>query len=97
LKATAKVPVVLLMDTMAGVGFLPERYVDISDVIQTKRDMLLCHQSQNEWLKNFGHVEYLELIDVCCRYRGLQCGVRFAEGFQTWKVWLGQVPEPILP
>ncbi len=37
---------VYYMDNVGGIGFSPTEYVDITDVIQTKRDMLACHQSQ---------------------------------------------------
>ena len=37
---------VYYMDNVGGIGFSPAEYVDITDVIETKRDMLACHQSQ---------------------------------------------------
>ena len=38
------------MDSICGVGFEPEHYVDISSVIDIKTEMLDCHISQNDWL-----------------------------------------------
>lgn len=96
-KATNRVPIVLLMDPLAGVDFIPERYVDISEVIKIKQDMLLCHKTQYEWMKKFGRIDYLDLVNVSGRYRGMQSGVEYAEGFKVLNVWLSVVPEPILP
>jgi hypothetical protein len=31
------------MDTIAGINFHPEEYVDITEVIETKREMLAAH------------------------------------------------------
>ncbi len=41
-----KVAPIYYMDTLAGVGFLPTEYVDISDYIEKKIQMNDCQQSQ---------------------------------------------------
>ena len=46
------IPKIFYMDTIAGIDFQPEYYVDITQQWQTKADMLTCHESQEEWLKN---------------------------------------------
>ena len=40
---------IFYMDTLMGVDFLPEMWVDISDTLETKRQMLACHESQYAW------------------------------------------------
>ena len=45
----AKIPEIIYMDTIGGVNFIPDRYVDISADIDAKRKMLSCHKSQEQW------------------------------------------------
>ncbi len=42
-KFAAGVRPIFHMDTLAGVGFLPTEYVDISDTIELKLEALSCH------------------------------------------------------
>jgi len=79
----ATIPEVLYMDTIAGIGFQPEQYVDISETFEVKKKMLACHESQADWLKAQYGMTYLEFMEHISRFRGLQCGVRYAECFRT--------------
>lgn len=81
------IPPIFFMDTLAGVNFLPTEYVDISDFIKTKEKMLLCHQSQYKWLKEHDGIDYIDSMRKVASFRGLQCGVPYAEGFQPYSVW----------
>ncbi len=85
------------MDTLAGVGFLPTEYVDISDVIEQKRAMLRSHASQLVWLREHDGIDVVEFMETMGRFRGLQCGVHFAEGFTQAQAWLRQRPVRLLP
>lgn len=61
----------------------PALCVDVSSVIETKREMLACHASQREWLlRHHGIDEYLESMRTWSRARGELAGVEFAEGFR---------------
>ncbi|HET7559618.1 MAG TPA: PIG-L family deacetylase [Limnochordia bacterium] len=91
------VPPVYFMDTLAGVGFLPEEYVDISETFQLKRRMLECHQSQLTWLKEHDDIDVLEFMGVLSRLRGLQAGVQYAEGFKPLRVWPRLGTQRLLP
>jgi N-acetylglucosamine malate deacetylase 1 len=95
--ALPKVPPIYYMDTLAGVGFVPTEYVDVSDVMQVKREALLEHKSQKDWLKGFNDIDTIEFIDTVAKYRGLQCGAFFAEGFAACPSWLRLVPRRLLP
>ena len=75
------------MDTLAGVNFLPTEYVDISDVIETKLNALDTHHSQTDWMREHDHIDFLEFVRTCSRFRGLQCGVQYAEGYQVCQTW----------
>lgn len=92
-----KIPPVFFMDTVAGMGFLPTEYVDISGAFQKKMDMLRRHASQLEWLKDHDNIDILEFVETTARFRGLQCGVQYAEAFRQYAVWGRQAPTRLLP
>lgn len=79
----SRIPVLFYMETVLGLGFVPEQYVDITDVMDIKKEMLRQHESQVVWMKaNYGdNVDITEQIEIQNRYRGMQIGVRYAEGF----------------
>ncbi|HEY1620736.1 MAG TPA: PIG-L family deacetylase [Streptosporangiaceae bacterium] len=82
------VPAVYYIDTLAGVGFTPTEYVDISADIDTKLAALGCHASQLDWLRDHDGVDIIEQTRVSSRYRGYQSGVPHAEGFAACLTWL---------
>jgi N-acetylglucosamine malate deacetylase 1 len=85
------------MDTVMGLGFQPTEYVDVSDVIETKTSMLEAHQSQLVWLRDHDGVDIVEQMRAATRFRGLQCGVRYAEGFIPCLTWLRGTTSRLLP
>ncbi len=79
-----KIPVHFFYDTLAGIDFTPEVYVDVSDTFETKRQMLACHKSQNAWISDiFEGRSIAQMMEVQSAFRGLQAGVRYAEGFRA--------------
>jgi LmbE family N-acetylglucosaminyl deacetylase len=88
---------IFYMDTVMGVGFQPAEYVDVTSVIETKIAMLECHQSQLTWLREHDDVNIVEQMTAATRFRGLQSGVRYAEGFIPCAAWLRSRPQRILP
>jgi LmbE family N-acetylglucosaminyl deacetylase len=93
----AQLPPLLYFDTLSGANFIPGEYVDITADYPTKRAMLACHASQLQWLKDHDDIDALDFIEVLGRARGLQCGVRYAEGFRQEPVWGRQHPYRVLP
>ncbi len=93
---TATVPI-YFMETASGVGFLPEIYVDITDEMDAKKEMLQCHQSQLKWLLDHDGIDFTEKLDIIARYRGYQCGVKYAEGFRCLRADLRQTTKRLLP
>ena len=85
------------MDNYAGLQFEPTEYVDISDKIDLKLNMLKCHESQYLWLLEHDGVDYTNSLKVLGRFRGLQCGVEYAEGFRQEMVYGKVVPRRLLP
>jgi LmbE family N-acetylglucosaminyl deacetylase len=85
------------MDTLAGNDFQPEEYVDVSDVLDIKLEMLRCHQSQLEWLGDYNGIDIQEFVTTVARFRGLQSGVKYAEGFRRAAVWPRATTRRLLP
>ena len=85
------------MDTVAGVGFLPTEYVDITDEIELKLEAINCHKSQVEWMKSHDDIDFLEFARTCSRFRGCQCGTKYAEGFRANINYLRLTSKRLLP
>ena len=94
--ATKLVPI-YYMDTLAGVNFNPSEYVDISDTIDLKLDMLECHKSQVVWMREHDGIDFADMVKTCSRYRGYQCGAEYAEGFKMCQVYLKGTTKRLLP
>ena len=93
-----KIPIVYFMDSLAGVGFIPEEYVDISDHLEDKQNMLAEHKSQiGDWLNDQYAISMPNLVNVNASDRGIQAGVKYAEGFIRAKAWPRGVTETLLP
>ena len=66
-----------------GKDVKPGMIVDISSVIDTKEEMLKCHDSQRSWLKKqHGIDEYLHTMKGFSEKRGEEIDVNFGEGFR---------------
>lgn len=91
------IPPVFYMDTLAGIGFVPEEYVDITKVFELKVEMLAKHQSQFKYMKTRDGIDLLDYMTTAAKYRGYQCGVRYAEGFILNKVYPSLSTRRVLP
>ena len=94
-----KSPVVPIfyMDNLAGMNFNPTEYVDITDEIELKIEMLECHVSQLKWMRDHDNIDFAEFVRTCSRFRGIQCGVGYAEAFTQEYVWPKVVARRLLP
>lgn len=90
-------PYLYFMDTITGIGFEPEEYVDISDVIEQKKEALKAHKSQYTWLKEFSKIDYVDMMETQARFRGYQAGVKYAEAFKAVKAWPRGIVKSLLP
>ena len=93
----AKMVPIFYMDTLAGVGFNPTEYVDVTPYIDKKLEMLECHESQIVWMRDHDHIDFPDMVKTCCRYRGYQCGAEYAEGFKQCHVYLKGTAKRYLP
>jgi N-acetylglucosamine malate deacetylase 1 len=81
---------IYFMETDASLRFQPTEWVDITSTIEIKRRMAECHASELD-------ADYIEQMLARSAYRGFQCGVAHAEGFEPFPVWLRVRPYRLLP
>lgn len=94
---TKSIVPIYYMDTLAGVNFVPTEYVDISEEIDMKLEALSCHESQIKWMKDHDGIDFIDFVRTCSKYRGLQCGVPYAEGFKQCLTWPRITTRRLLP
>lgn len=87
----AKIHEIWFYDTIAGIHFEPEFYVDITETWETKMAMLACHESQAEWLMAQYGTPPSYYAETQSRFRGYQTGCTFAEAFRKARVYPGAV------
>ena len=90
-------PPIYFMETLAGLNFIPEEYVDISTTFEIKMEAMSQHASQISWISEHHDTDILDMIETTARFRGWQCGVRYAEGFQIMREWGRVFPKRLLP
>ena len=80
-------PEVYYFEPFLGLNFNPTDYVDISGYYETKKRMLFCHDSQKQWLSDnlqscdASEKAFENQIRITAEFRGMQCGVQYAEAF----------------
>ena len=94
---TTQICPILHMDTLAGIEFQPEQFVDISPVFSIKHAMLAAHESQTSSMLEHSGLDFLDLMTTQAKLRGYQCGVTYAEGFRIAHEWLRDKPYRLLP
>ncbi|MBN1562724.1 MAG: PIG-L family deacetylase [Anaerolineae bacterium] len=77
----AAVPMIYYFEVDFTVESAAAEYVDVSAVYEKKRQMLACHASQFEWLRENHGVDLAERMIPRDRSYGAQCGVAYAERF----------------
>lgn len=85
------------MDTLAGVNFVPTEFVDVTNEIDLKLQMLNCHESQIVWMRDHDRIDFPDMVKTCSKYRGYQCGVAYAEGFRQCNTYLKNTTKRLLP
>jgi len=96
-KATAKLTPIYYMDHLAGINFNPTEYVDITDTMDIKIQMLEKHVSQMKWMRDHDHIDFAEFVTSCARFRGIQSGVQYAEAFTQCMAWPKVITKRLLP
>jgi LmbE family N-acetylglucosaminyl deacetylase len=88
---------IFYFDTLAGVGFQPGEYVDVTPTWATKRAMLAAHDSQVAWLRYHDAIDIQAFMETVARFRGLQCGCEYAEAFRPAHAWPRLRAQRLLP
>jgi len=69
-----------------GVRVKPDFGVDIGDFLDTKRKMLMAHESQVAWVaRQHGVADFTASMVAWAERRGRDFGVRYAEGFRHYR------------
>ena len=97
-KACSEMPVLYYMSTACGTNFNPEEYVDISDTLHIKLEMLSKHKSQLETYKKYEDSRnILKFVEAYAIVNGFRCGVKYAEGLRKLHTWTQNVTSRLLP
>jgi LmbE family N-acetylglucosaminyl deacetylase len=88
---------VYYMEHCAGIDFSPEYYVDITSVFELKKRMLECHAGQVSWLVDQFGMSLVSDMETIAAFRGIQCGVRYAEGFRQVRAFPRADAQRLLP
>ena len=70
---------VIFAETLMGINFNPEIYVDITEFFKAKKNAILCHQSQNPQM-------FLEAVELINRFRSAQCNAPSQNYAEVYKV-----------
>ena len=93
----SKVTPLFYMETSGSFQFDPTEFVDITDYIETKIDMLKCHKSQYVWLKEHDNSDVEDKTRITNGFRGHQCGVKYAEAYEQERTGHKVLPMRVLP
>jgi LmbE family N-acetylglucosaminyl deacetylase len=80
-------PALWWMDAINMSGFLPGFYIDITEFLNLKTQMLACHHSQLQRGKDADFSPLAEMMRLQFRTRGMQAGVEAAEAFRSHNVF----------
>jgi LmbE family N-acetylglucosaminyl deacetylase len=86
--ATGGTPALYYADPVEGLDhfgqrIVPEFHIEITPVIERKRELLSRHRSQREWLRaHHGVDEYLNRMTEWAAAYGRECRVEYAEGLR---------------
>ncbi|MEO6848798.1 MAG: PIG-L family deacetylase [Chthoniobacterales bacterium] len=92
-----KIPELIFMDSVAGLDFHPQHYVDISDTMELKKQAVRGHKSQDTWIDAIFGYDLEEIVKRQSAFRGLQCGKSHAEGFIIPPTWPRSNAARLLP
>ena len=68
-----------------GIAFVPTEYVDITEEMEVKEQMLRCHESQLKWIQEHDGIDIVANQRVRAAFWGGQCKVKYAEVFRQFQ------------
>ncbi|MBQ2696097.1 MAG: PIG-L family deacetylase [Clostridia bacterium] len=93
----SQVTPIFYMDNLGGNEFLPTEYVDITEEMDLKLEMLECHESQLKWMREHDNIDFADMVKTISKYRGYQCGAKYAEAFSQCMVYPKPTTKRMLP
>ena len=84
-------------ESLAGIGFIPEYWVDITDTFEKKKASLSAHESQMKFLAEMWPMSPIEFMENIAKYRGQQAGVTYAECFRVLRQYPRIIPVNLPP
>ncbi len=93
----AKLCPIYYMTSEGGINFDPTEFVDVTDEMDLKIEMLKCHKSQIEWLSDHADSDSIDQLKYVGKFRGMQCGVEYAEAFTQCQAYLKGTTKRLLP
>lgn len=88
---------IFYMDNASLLNCEPTEYVDITEELETKLEMLKCHESQITWLQDHDSNDVVDSTRIFARLRGIQSCVKYAEGFRQCRIDHRVVTKRLLP
>lgn len=82
-----KIPHIFVMDNVGGIDFEPEVYVNITDTMDIKREMLLKHESQDVWLQEIFGMGIIHDMEKLAERRGFENKTKYAEAFRSIRTY----------
>ena len=81
LPATERIPHSSSWTASVASTSCPRPYVDVTETIELKEQMLLCHESQDSWLRAiFDDMDYVKFMRELTGRRGDECGQAVGRG-----------------
>ncbi|WP_168120483.1 PIG-L deacetylase family protein [Paenibacillus sp. HB172176] len=95
--ATKRQVTLYYMDNLGGINFQPAEFVDISEVIDIKKQALAKHESQTRIFRELLNIDLLDVVETIGKFRGYQAGCAYGEGFRKVEAWYRGVTKRLLP
>jgi len=80
-------PALWWMDCVNMTGFEPAVFIDVTEYVELKRQMIACHASQVVRGSEGDFSPLEEMMVRQCQARGAQCGAAAAEAFRPHVAW----------
>jgi LmbE family N-acetylglucosaminyl deacetylase len=85
--AIEKIDAVYFCDTVGGLHFDPELWIDITDTFDGKIKALKAHESQLKFMKDLFDMDMVDFHTVTASFRGMQASTKYAEAFRRFRVY----------
>lgn len=82
LGAATPVTPIYYCNTAGASNFIPTEYVDVTEVMELKGEMMRCHESQLVWLREHDGIDIVDEMYKRAAFWGHHCGVQYAEAFR---------------